>query len=120
VLGSFSDTKFNAETAMVKDIEKGWRRLKLPANEPEDVALSIVTCSIANRGRNGKAHKGAVLPFAGKIVFVAGGKSYEIEDRLQRLEPQWLGVENSRVLEIGQAYLMSSETSWDTTKSSKL
>lgn len=56
------------------------------------------------------------MPFAGKILFVAGGESYEIEDALQRLEPQWLGAENSRILERGQAYLMSSETSWDSTK----
>jgi hypothetical protein len=105
---------------MVKGIEKGWAELELPANEPKDVALSIVTCATANRGRNSKIHRGANMPFAGKILYVAGGKSYEIEDALQRLEPQWLGEENSRVLEIGQAYLMSSETSWDTSKSSKL
>ncbi|TVY82963.1 Short-chain dehydrogenase reductase 3b [Lachnellula suecica] len=108
------------KTAMVKGIEKGWAELKLPANEPQDVALAILTCSTANRSQNGKTHKGAVLPLAGKILFVAGGKSYEIEDALQRLEPQWLGAENSRVLEIGQDYLMNSETSWDTTKSSNL
>jgi len=105
---------------MVKGIEKGWAELNLPANEPKDVALSIVTCATANRGQNDQTHKGANMPFAGKIMFVAGGKSYEIEDSLQKLEPQWLGIENSRVLEIGQAYLMSSGTSWDTSKSSKI
>lgn len=101
---------------MVKGIEKGWAELKLPENKPEDVALSIVTCATANRGQHGKIHGGAVMPFAGKILYVAGGKSYEIEDALQRLEPDWLGAENSKILEKGQEYLMGSGTSWDTTK----
>jgi hypothetical protein len=35
---------------MVKGIEKGWAELKLPANEPEDVARSILLCATANRG----------------------------------------------------------------------
>lgn len=120
MLWSSSCTDFNAETAMVKGIEKGWAELKLPANEPKEVAMSIVACSTANRGKDGKTHNGVVLPFAGKILYVSGGESYEIEDALQMLEPEWLGRENSKVLEIGQAYLLNSETSWDATKSSKI
>lgn len=96
---------------MVKEIETGWDELKLPANNPEDVGMAIVMCSTANRG-NGKTHGGAVSPFAGKIVWVAGGEPYEIEDGIQSLEPQWLGAENSKVLEAGQAYLMRPGTSW--------
>lgn len=86
-------------------------------NEPADVARAIVICATANRGLGGKTHKGAVLPFSGKILYVAGGKSYEFEDKLQELEPAWLGKENSDTLEKGQAYFDAILTSWDASKS---
>ena len=100
----------------MKGIEKGWYEQGLPTNEPEDGADSILICATANRGSNGKTHEGAVLPFAGKILYLAGGESYEIEDKLWELEPEWLGKENSAVLEKGQAYLASFGTSWDASK----
>jgi hypothetical protein len=101
---------------MVKGIEKGWGELALPANEPEDVAKSIVLCATANRGKEGERHEGAEMPFAGKIVWVSGGESFEIEDGIQRLEPEWLGRENSAVLKRGQDFLMDEGTSWDVSK----
>ena len=104
------------ETGMVKGIEDGWRERGIPENVPEDVARAILICATANRGEKDQGHKGAVLPFEGKIVWVGGGESYEIEDNIQRLEPQWLGEENSRVLAIGQEFLSSPATSWDTSK----
>jgi hypothetical protein len=108
---------FNCEeTRLVRGIEKGWYEKGLPANEPEDVARSILICATANRGQGGKTHGGARLPFAGKILWVAGGESYEIEDGIQNLEPEWLGKENSQVLAQGQAYLASAGTSWDESK----
>ena len=113
---AFTDTV--AETGMVKGIEIGWAEKGLPENQPGDVAMGIVMCATANRGGDGQTHGGAALPFEGKIVWVGGGKSYEIEDNIQRLEPQWLGEENSRVLAKGQAYLSSPATSWDATKKS--
>jgi len=103
------------ETRLVKGIEKGWHELNLPENEPEDVARSIIICATANRGEGKQTHGGAKLPFAGKIVWVGGGESYEIEDNLQALEPQWLGKENSAVLAKGQEYLHSG-ASWDASK----
>lgn len=104
------------ETAMVAGIEAGWKELHLPENEPEDVANSILICATANRVEDSNSHKGAKLPFTGKIVFVAGGQSYEIEDSMQELEPEWLGRENSKSLVVGQDFLMNGETSWDTEK----
>lgn len=101
---------------MVTGIEQGWYKLGLPSNEPEDVAQAILICATANRSsktNDGPQHQGAMLPFSGKIVWVGGGKSYEIEDRLQALEPEWLGRENSEVLKKGQEYLHSGQTSWD-------
>jgi hypothetical protein len=99
---------------MVKGIERGWKKEGLPENEPEDVGKAIILCATANRG-DGK-HEGAVTPFAGKLVWVAGGESYEIEDNLQRLEPEWLGKKNAEVLKRGQDFLMAEGTSWDTAK----
>ncbi|ORY05693.1 hypothetical protein BCR34DRAFT_590829 [Clohesyomyces aquaticus] len=101
------------KTKLVKGIEKGWYELGLPSNEPEDVAQSIVLCATANRSTEGKMYPGAKMPFAGKILWIAGGEAYEIEDAIQELEPQWLGEENSKVLAKGQAYLASGATSWD-------
>ncbi len=98
---------------MVLGIEKGWDEQKLPANSPEDVARAMLICATANRGDNKKTHKNAKLPFTGKILYVAGGESYEIEDNIQDLEPQWLGKENSEKLALGQAFLLSPTTKWE-------
>lgn len=101
---------------MVAGIERGWYERGLPVNEPEDVGRAILLCATANRGPWGSTHQGARLPFAGKIVYMAGGESYEIEDEMQKLERVWLGEENSRELEKGQEYLAAEETSWDPSK----
>ena len=101
---------------MVTGIEVGWRKLGLPENEAQDVARAMVICATANRGVKTQSHQNAALPFTGKILWVAGGQSYEIEDRIQALEPQWLGEENARVLAKGQAFLADDTTSWDAEK----
>jgi hypothetical protein len=98
---------------MVHGIERGWKALKLPENEPEDVGRAILLCATGNRGGEGERHEGTEMPFAGKILWVSGGESFEIEGNLQRLEPQWLGRVNSEVLRRGQAFLMSDGVSWD-------
>lgn len=107
-------TNIYSETRLVLAIEQGWYERGLPTNEAADVARSILLCATANRDSNGISHGGARLPFAGKIIFVAGGESYEIEDRIQSLEPKWLGEENSKMLFKGQEYLAGH--SWDATK----
>lgn len=38
-------------------------------------------------------------------MYVAGGRAWEIEGDLDRLEPQWLGEEPSRTLTLGQEVL---------------
>ncbi|KPI41537.1 Tropinone -like 1 [Cyphellophora attinorum] len=101
------------KTRMVLGIEVGWRKLGLPENEAIDVARAMVICASANRGPAGQSHGGAVSPFTGKILHIAGGEAYEIEDNIQRLEPQWLGESNSAVLAKGQAFLADPHTSWD-------
>jgi hypothetical protein len=102
---------------MVKGIEQGWYDINLPTNEPADVARAIVICATANRSADKTTtHPGAKLPFVGKILWIGGSNAYEIEDRLQELEPEWLGKENSEVLAKGQAFLASKGTSWDVEK----
>lgn len=98
---------------MVAGIRKGWKALGLPENEPEDVARSILICTTAETSTKASVtHSGAAIPFSGKILYVAGGESYEIEDGIQSLESTWLGKENSEVLQKGQDFLTSEETSW--------
>ncbi|KAF2179694.1 putative 15-hydroxyprostaglandin dehydrogenase [Zopfia rhizophila CBS 207.26] len=104
------------KTRLVKGIEDGWYERGLPANEPEDVARSIVLCATAHGSSEGKTHPGAKMPFAGKILWISGGEAYEIEDAIQALEPQWLGDGNSKVLAKGQEYLASQGKSWDADK----
>lgn len=98
---------------MTTGVVEGWQKLKLPINQPEDVAKGMLICATANRCRPEEVAEGIRLPFHGKVVYLAGGNSYEIEDRLQDLEPQWLGEENSRLLGNGQQYLLDGATSWD-------
>ncbi|SPO01921.1 related to 3-hydroxyacyl-CoA dehydrogenase [Cephalotrichum gorgonifer] len=99
-------------TGMTKGIEKGWIELNLPVNEPEDVARAMLICATSNSEAARNSHFKDQPPFHGKILFIAGGESYEIEDKLQALEPEWLGQENSRVLKLGQDYLHNGSTSW--------
>jgi hypothetical protein len=40
-------------------------------------------------------------------MYVEGGRAWEIEKNLDRLEPQWLGEEPARSLARGQAVLGS-------------
>ncbi|UPL03005.1 hypothetical protein LCI18_013939 [Fusarium solani-melongenae] len=102
---------WTTRTILTKAIAAAWEELGLPINEPEDVATSMLICATAGRS-DGATHNGAAMPFHGKILLVTGGTSYEIEDALQSLEPQWLGENNSRVIAMGQDFLHNGKTSW--------
>lgn len=91
---------------------EGWQKLNLPVNQPEDVGKAMLICATANRTPPDEDASGIRLPFHGKILYITGGSAYEIEDRLQDLEPEWLGAENSRILTVGQQYLLDDTTSW--------
>ncbi|KAL5338377.1 hypothetical protein BJX70DRAFT_388605 [Aspergillus crustosus] len=105
------------KTRMIVGIEKEWIEAGYPVNEAEDVARQILISATANRGSDGVTHGGAKLPFSGKMIFVAGGEGYEIEEKQKALEPQWLGEENSRRLAKGQEFLARKDVSWDPEKS---
>jgi NAD(P)-dependent dehydrogenase (short-subunit alcohol dehydrogenase family) len=79
-------------TGMVVGIEEGWNKEKLPVNQPEDVAKIILGLA-AEKEKKGLA------------VWVGGGKGIDIEEGIDRLQPQWLGEENSKEVARGQEFL---------------
>lgn len=85
-------------TGMVKGIQNSWLNAGLPVNSPLDVAV-ITAGLLADSQLNGKT------------MYVEGGRAWEIEDNLDRLEPQWLGEEPSISLAKGQAVL-SDGSDW--------
>ncbi|KIV93043.1 hypothetical protein PV10_04288 [Exophiala mesophila] len=80
-------------TGMTSLIEDKWLEAGLPVNQPGDIA-QIIAGLTAIAGLNGKA------------IYAEGGRGWEIEDNLNRLQPQWLGEEPSASLEEGQKALM--------------
>ncbi|EJU00087.1 NADP-binding protein [Dacryopinax primogenitus] len=96
------------ETVMVEGIETLWDKASLPTNEPSDIAMCIATAATANNDPKSR-HPGAATPFNGKALFISGGRFYEIEDNIDRLEPEWLGAQNSRDLFKGQEVLGSGD-----------
>ncbi|KAI5297902.1 hypothetical protein KEM55_004094 [Ascosphaera atra] len=80
------------DTAITKGIKKQWEAAGCPINTPKQVA-EIMMGMLAEERMNGKA------------TFVGSGRAFEIEENLDRLEPQWLGEEPSTWLTKGQATL---------------
>ena len=80
------------DTALAAGIEEEWKAAKLPVNQPVDVGKVIVDVT-RSEGLNGKA------------FYIEGGRAWEIEDNIERLEPQWMGEEPSRSLAKGQEVL---------------
>lgn len=80
------------DTVMVSGFAKAWKAENLPVNTPLDVARIAlgITCQV---GLNGKG------------IWVEGGRGWELEGNIDRLEPQWLGEEASLSLARGQALL---------------
>ncbi|KAL4759127.1 putative 3-hydroxyacyl-CoA dehydrogenase [Aspergillus foveolatus] len=81
-------------TVMVKGIQEGWVKAGLPMNSPMDVAR--ITAAVLGD-----------VTINGTSMYVEGGRAWEIEANLDRLEPAWLGEEPSKSLAKGQAVLGS-------------
>lgn len=79
-------------TGMVKGVHDAWMKANLPCNSPADVGY-IIAGVVADPSLNGTS------------MYVEGGRAWEIEANLDRLEPEWLGEEPSRSLAKGQAVL---------------
>ncbi|KAL2814686.1 hypothetical protein BDW59DRAFT_176387 [Aspergillus cavernicola] len=85
-------------TAMVAGVQEGWIAAGLPTNSPMDVAM-VTARVLGDASLNGKS------------MYVEGGRAWEIEANIDRLEPQWLGEGPSESLARGQAVL-GSGSNW--------
>lgn len=84
------------DTVMSKGIRDAWVKAGLPMNVPVDVGRIIVGLLVDSQ-------------LNGTSMYVEGGRGWEMEANLDRLEPQWLGEEPSRTLAIGQKVLGDGE-----------
>lgn len=82
------------DTVMTAGIKEKWVENNLPMNDPAGVAALIagVACE---KGMNGKS------------IYVEGNNGWEIEDNIEKLEPEWLGEEQSKELNRGQELMGS-------------
>jgi NAD(P)-dependent dehydrogenase (short-subunit alcohol dehydrogenase family) len=80
------------ETESIKNVEQHWKNACLPTNTVRDVS-SVAASILADKSLNGTS------------MFVEGGRAWEIEGNIDRLEPQWLGEEPSKTLAAGQELL---------------
>jgi len=84
------------DTIMTAGIATQWRKAGLPINVPAGIADIIV--GVANeKGMNGKA------------IYVEGNRGWDVEDKINELEPKWLGEEQSRELNRGNELMGTGE-----------
>lgn len=82
------------DTEMLGGVRDLWLQESLPVNTPDEVGRLILQCA-----RDESIH--------GKAIYVAGGKGFDIEEGIDRTEPEWLGEEQSKDLARGQELLGS-------------
>ncbi|OCT52098.1 putative oxidoreductase,short chain dehydrogenase [Cladophialophora carrionii] len=80
------------DTQLLSGVRAEWVKNDMPMNQPSDVAKYIIQVTASPT-----AH--------GKALFVTGGNAVDIEEGINRTEPQWLGEKNSRELNAGQVIL---------------
>lgn len=80
------------ETEAIRKIEAQWKQADLPTNTPREVS-SVATSILADSSLNGTS------------MFVEGGRAWEIEENIDRLEAEWLGEQSSKSLAAGQEFL---------------
>lgn len=80
------------DTQMFDNIRDMWVRESLPLNTPDQVARIVVQCTADQR-------------IHGRAVYIAGGKGFDIEEGIDRLEPEWMGETQARDLAKGQSVL---------------
>jgi len=80
------------DTQLLGGVRERWVKEEMPMNTPDDVARMIVQCA-ADKMLNGKA------------VFVAGGRGFDTEEGIERLQPEWMGKEISATFQRGQEIL---------------
>jgi hypothetical protein len=90
------------QTESIRKIEAQWKRADLPTNTPDEVA-QVATGVLSDQSLNGTS------------MFVEGGRAWEIEHNLDRLESEWLGEAPSKILEMGQQ-LLADGAIWTATE----
>jgi NAD(P)-dependent dehydrogenase (short-subunit alcohol dehydrogenase family) len=80
------------DTQMIAGVKKAWVGQLMPLNTPAEVARIIAQVA-GDSSLNGKS------------IFVGGGRGFDMEEGINRSEPQWLGEEQARLLNRGQAVL---------------
>lgn len=80
------------QTESIKKIQEQWKQASLPTNSPREVS-TVATGMLADATLNGKS------------MFVEGGRAWEIEENIERLETEWLGEAPSKALAMGQEFL---------------
>lgn len=80
------------QTDSIKKIEQQWTQASLPTNSPRQVS-TVATGMLSDQLLNGRS------------MFVEGGRAWEIEENIERLEAQWLGEAPSKALAMGQELL---------------
>ncbi|KIX04730.1 uncharacterized protein Z518_05600 [Rhinocladiella mackenziei CBS 650.93] len=80
------------DTQLLSGVRTAWVKNLMPMNTPGDVARYIIQVT-AEPSTHGKA------------LFVTGGNAVDIEEGINRTEPQWLGEKNSKDLNAGQVIL---------------
>ncbi|KAF7595217.1 hypothetical protein BBP40_006962 [Aspergillus hancockii] len=79
-------------TSLTKKVQERWAKEGLPVSTPQEVAL-VSAGVLADDSLNGTS------------MYVEGGRAWEIEANIDRLEPEWLGEEPSKTLALGQKVL---------------
>ncbi|KIW67668.1 hypothetical protein PV04_06900 [Phialophora macrospora] len=80
------------DTQLLAGVREEWVKNNMPMNQPADVAKYIIQVTASPTTH-------------GKALFVTGGNAVDIEEGINRTEPQWLGEKNSRELNAGQVIL---------------
>lgn len=87
------------DTVMVEGIRTQWLEEKMPVNQPGDVGRVMIEV-------------GANRKWSGRAVFVEGGRGWDIEEGIDRTDPQWMGEELSKTFAKGQE-ILGDGTDWD-------
>ncbi|KAF9890128.1 hypothetical protein FE257_006289 [Aspergillus nanangensis] len=79
-------------SGVTKKVGDQWAKEGLPVSTAQEVA-AVTAGVLADDSLHGTS------------MYVEGGRAWEIENNITRLEPQWLGEEPSRTLALGQKVL---------------
>ncbi|KAJ6126524.1 Short-chain dehydrogenase/reductase SDR [Penicillium sp. IBT 18751x] len=80
------------QTDSIKNVEQHWKNASLPTNTVQDVS-TVAASMLADASLNGAS------------MLVEGGRAWEIEENIDRLESEWLGEGLSKTLAAGQELL---------------